>query len=177
MLSNRRFRSFVENNPVYNALLRNTVTPTILKGGEKVNVIPAESSISFDARLLPTESHRNFFKKIEKLTGKDVEIVPIGSGKSDPLPSGYNTQYFRGIKKIVNNLAGPIPVLPFLTTGATDLRYFRNLGIPAYGFFPIILSNEELFRMHGKDERISIVALKQGLVGMYEIVKFLATIK
>jgi len=177
MLSNRRFRSFVENNPVYNALLRNTVTPTILKGGEKVNVIPAESSISFDARLLPTESHRNLFKKIEKLAGKDVEIVPIGSGKSDPLPSGYNTQYFRGIKKIVNNLAGPIPVLPFLTTGATDLRYFRNLGIPAYGFFPIILSNEELFRMHGKDERISIAALKQGLVGMYEIVKFLATIK
>ena len=49
MFSNRRFRSFAENNPVYNALLRNTVTPTILKGGEKVNVIPAESSISFDA--------------------------------------------------------------------------------------------------------------------------------
>jgi acetylornithine deacetylase/succinyl-diaminopimelate desuccinylase-like protein len=77
----------------------------------------------------------------------------------------------------VNNLAGPIPVLPFLTTGATDLRYFRNLGIPAYGFFPIILSNEELFRMHGKNERISIAALKQGVVGMYEIAKFLATVK
>jgi len=175
-LSNRHFRSFVINNPVYNALLRNTVTPTILKGGEKVNVIPAESSISFDARLLPTESHHNFFKKIEKLAGKDVEVIPIGTGKSDPLPSGYKTQYFRGIKKVVNGLMGPIPVLPFLTTGATDLRYFRNLGIPAYGFFPIILSNEELFRMHGKDERISIVALQQGLVGTYEIVKFLATV-
>lgn len=175
-LSNRHFRSFVINNPVYNALLRNTVTPTILKGGEKVNVIPAESLISFDARLLPTESHHNFFKKIEKLAGKDVEVIPIGTGKSDPLPSGYKTQYFRGIKKVVNGLMGPIPVLPFLTTGATDLRYFRNLGIPAYGFFPIILSNEELFRMHGKDERISIVALQQGLVGTYEIVKFLATV-
>jgi acetylornithine deacetylase/succinyl-diaminopimelate desuccinylase-like protein len=176
-LTNKHFRSFIANNPVYNALLRNTVTPTILKGGEKVNVIPAESSISFDARLLPTESHHNFFKKIEKLAGKDVEVIPIGSGKSDPLPSGYNTQYFKGIKKVVNSLMGPIPVLPFLTTGATDLRYFRNLGIPAYGFFPIALSNEELFRMHGKDERISIVALKQGFVGIYEIAKFLATVK
>ncbi len=176
-LKNKHFRSFVSDNPVYNALLRNTVTPTILKGGEKVNVIPAESSISFDARLLPTESHRNFFKKIEKLAGKGVDVVPFDADKSDPLPSGYNTQYFKGIKKVVNSLMGPIPVLPFLTTGATDLRYFRNLGIPAYGFFPITLSNEELFRMHGKDERISIIALKQGLVGTYEIVKFLATVK
>jgi acetylornithine deacetylase/succinyl-diaminopimelate desuccinylase-like protein len=175
-LGNKQFRDFVENNPVYNALLRNTVTPTILKGGEKINVIPAESSISFDARLLPTESHSNFFKKIERLAGKDVEVIPVGTGKSNPLPSGYNTPYFRGIKKVVNTLMGPVPVLPFLTTGATDLRYFRNLGIPAYGFFPITLPNEELFRMHGKDERISVAALKQGLVGMYEIVKFLATV-
>jgi acetylornithine deacetylase/succinyl-diaminopimelate desuccinylase-like protein len=176
-LGNRQFRTFVENNPVYNALLRNTVTPTILKGGEKINVIPAESSISFDARLLPTERHSDFFKKIERLAGKDVEVVVVGTGKSDPLPSGYNTPYFRGIKKVVSTLVGPIPVLPFLTTGATDLRYFRNLGIPAYGFFPITLSNEELFRMHGKDERISVAALEQGLLGMYEIVKFLATVK
>lgn len=176
-LGNKQFRDFVENNPVYNALLRNTVTPTILKGGEKINVIPAESSISFDARLLPTESHSNFFKKIERLAGKDVEVIPVGTGKSNPLSSGYNTPYFRGIKKVVNTLMGPVPVLPFLTTGATDLRYFRNLGIPSYGFFPITLPNEELFRMHGKDERISVAALKQGLVGMYEIVKFLATVK
>jgi len=176
-LGNRHFRTFVENNPVYNALLRNTVTPTILKGGEKVNVIPAESSVSFDARLLPTESHSAFFRKIEKLAGNDVEVVPIGTGKSDPVPSGYNTKYFKGIKKAMDTLLGPLPVLPFVTTGATDLRYFRNLGIPAYGFFPITLSNDELFRMHGKDERISVAALKQGLAGIYEIVKFLATIK
>lgn len=175
-ISNRHFRAFVENNPVYNALLRNTVTPTILKGGEKVNVIPAESSISFDARLLPTESHDSFFARIKKLAGMDVDVVPVGTGKSNPLPSGYNTQYFRGIKKVVNRLMGPIPVLPFLTTGATDLRHFRDLGIPAYGFFPIVLPNEELFRMHGKNERISISALEQGLIGTYEIAKFLATI-
>jgi acetylornithine deacetylase/succinyl-diaminopimelate desuccinylase-like protein len=64
-----------------------------------------------------------------------------------------------------------------LTTGATDLRYFRDLGIPAYGFFPIILPNEELFRMHGKNERISVSTLRQGLAGTREIVKFLATVK
>jgi acetylornithine deacetylase/succinyl-diaminopimelate desuccinylase-like protein len=175
-LPNRHFQKFVENNPVYNALLRNTVTVTILKGGEKVNVIPTESSISFDARLLPSEDRQSFLKKIRLLAGKKVEVVPIGAERPDPRQSGYNTPYFRGIRKVMNKFMGPIPVLPFVTTGATDLRYFRELGIPAYGFFPVTLSNQELFRMHGLDERISVRNMGEGLAGTYEILRFLATV-
>ncbi len=176
-LKNKHFRDFAEDNQVYNALLRNTVTLTILKGGEKVNVIPGESSAYFDARLLPTESHDNFFKKVRRLCGGDVELVRIGSDVSRALQSGYSTQYFRGIRRVMNELRGPVPVLPFLTTGATDMRYFRNLGIPAYGFFPIMLPNDELFRMHGIDERISVANIHEGLEGCCEIIKFLATCK
>lgn len=176
-LKNEHFRDFVEGNQVYNALLRNTVTLTILKGGEKVNVIPGESTAYFDARLLPTESHDNFFKKVRRLCGSEVELVPIGSDVSRALQSGYSTQYFGGIRRVMNELRGPVPVLPFLTTGATDMRYFRNLGIPAYGFFPITLPNDELFRMHGIDERISVANIHEGLEGCREIIKFLATCK
>jgi len=176
-LKNGHFRDFVEGNQVYNALLRNTVTLTILKGGEKVNVIPGESTAYFDARLLPTESHDNFFKKVRRLCGSEVELVPIGSDVSRALQSGYSTQYFGGIRRVMNELRGPVPVLPFLTTGATDMRYFRNLGIPAYGFFPITLPNDELFRMHGIDERISVANIHEGLEGCCEIIKFLATCK
>jgi acetylornithine deacetylase/succinyl-diaminopimelate desuccinylase-like protein len=176
-LKNRHFRDFIENNPVYNALLRNTVTLTILKGGEKVNVIPRESSASFDARLLPTEDHDNFFKKVSRLCGDDVEVVRIGSDVSRSLRSGYNTPYFRGIRKVVGAMKGQVPVLPFLTTGATDMRYFRNLGIPAYGFFPATLSSDESLRMHGIDERISVANIREGLEGCCEILKFLATCK
>ncbi len=174
MIHNRRFKTFVEDNPVYNALLRNTVTLTVLKGGEKVNVIPAESQAYFDARLLPTESHEAFFKKIRKLAGNQVEIEKIGSGISMPVPSGYNTAYFKGISRIMEEMKGPMPVLPFVMTGATDLRYFRNLGIVSYGFFPATITKEEYLSMHGKNERISVDALKEGLEGVYEILKFLA---
>ena len=174
-LRNESFRKFIQDNPVYNALLRNTLTLTILKGGEKVNVIPTESSAYFDARLLPTENHEGFFKRIRKLCGEEVEVIPIRSGISDPIPSHYNTRYFRGICQVIREIEGPIPALPFLTTGATDLRYFRNLGILAYGFFPVAISKEELFRMHGVNERISVENLKEGLRGTYEIVKFLAS--
>jgi acetylornithine deacetylase/succinyl-diaminopimelate desuccinylase-like protein len=173
-LRSKQFRSFVEKNPIYNALLRNTVTLTILRGGEKVNVIPTESQAYFDARLLPTESHEAFFKRIRKLSGNDVEIERIGSEAGEPGPSGYNTAYFRGIRKVVGNMKGPVPVLPYITTGATDLRYFRNLGIVAYGFFPITLTESEVLRMHGKNERISLENIEEGLAGTYEILKFLA---
>lgn len=176
-LNNKHFRDFIENNPIYNALLRNTVTLTILNGGEKVNVIPRESSASFDARLLPTEDHGNFFKKVRRLCGDDVELVRIGSDVSRSFRSGYNTQYFRGIRKVVGAMKGNIPVLPFLTTGATDMRYFRNLGIPAYGFFPVVLSSDESLRMHGIDERISVANIREGLEGCCEILKFLASCK
>ncbi|MCX5809241.1 MAG: M20/M25/M40 family metallo-hydrolase [Proteobacteria bacterium] len=175
-LNDKRFKDFIENNPVYNALLRNTVTLTILKGGEKVNVIPGESFAYFDARLLPTEKHEHFFKKINSLGGKDIQIIRIGSGISEPAPSGYNTPFFKGIKGAVKKTKGTIPVLPFVTTGATDLRYFRNLGITAYGFFPATIAVEDILRMHGKNERISIESLQEGLDGTYEIVKFLSTV-
>jgi acetylornithine deacetylase/succinyl-diaminopimelate desuccinylase-like protein len=176
-LRNRYFRDFIMRNPEHNAILRNTVTLTILKGGEKVNVIPSESSACFDARLLPGADPGVFFKKIEKLCGKDIEVTPISDGGKGPAaPSGYNTPYFKGIQRIIRSMKGPIPVLPFLTTGATDMRFFRNLGIPAYGFFPISLSNDELFRMHGINERISIRNLQEGAEGTYRIVKFLASV-
>jgi acetylornithine deacetylase/succinyl-diaminopimelate desuccinylase-like protein len=176
-LNNKKFKDFIENNPVYNALLRNTVTLTVLKGGEKVNVIPSESMAYFDARLLPNEKHEHFFKKIKSLSGKNVEITRIGSEISEPAPSGYNTPYFRVIKNTLKKTKGAMPVLPFITTGATDLRYFRNLGITAYGFFPATIALEDVLRMHGKNERISVDSFKEGIYNTFEIVKFLAILE
>ncbi len=170
------FRKLVEDDPMYNALLRTTVTPTMLKAGEKINVIPDESSVYFDARLLPTESYERFFATVSRLAGKDVEVTPVSGSISSPPPSGYNTRYFKGIKGAIKNLYGPIPVLPFVTRGATDLRYFRDLGITAYGFSPMTLSNDEYLRMHGVNERISINSMKEGLEGTGSIVRFLATL-
>ena len=175
-MSDSQWKKYLEGNPMYNAVLRNTVTLTILKGGEKVNVIPAESEACFDSRLLPTESHGKFFRKIKKLAGKDVEIERIGAGINDPVFSGYNTVYFRGISNCIRSMKGDgFPVLPFIMTGATDLRYFRNLGIPSYGFFPVTLTREEHMRMHGKDERISLKNIDEGLEGCKRIIKFLAS--
>ena len=176
-LGRRGFRKFVEENPVYNALLRNTVALTVLRGGEKVNVIPSESSAYFDARLLPGENYGRFMNRITALAGKEVQVVPISGGSAEPAPSGYNTPYFRSIVKAVKKIDAALPVLPFITSGATDLRYFREFGALAYGFFPVQLPREEEMRMHGVNERISIAGLEEGLEGMKVIARELAKIQ
>lgn len=174
-LRSKKWKSYLERNEIYNSILRNTVTLTILKGGEKVNVIPSESCAYFDSRLLPSEKHERFFAKVKKLAGDDVTIERIGEKIPAPGPSRYNTVYFQGIKEAIRSLKGDIPVLPFVTTGATDMRYFRDLGIPSYGFFPVTLTKEEHMRMHSKDERISLANIREGLDGCRAIVNFLAS--
>jgi acetylornithine deacetylase/succinyl-diaminopimelate desuccinylase-like protein len=171
-LKSLAFRDFIKNHPVYNALLRNTVTLTMLKGGEKVNVIPTESAIQFDSRILPNENHEAFLRRMQRVAGPDVEVVSTAKGES--IPSPFNTPYFAAISKVVRRIKGNVPVLPFVTTGATDLRYFRRLGIPAYGFFPMTLSKEELFRMHGVNERISVQNVAEALEGTLGIIRALA---
>ena len=172
-LRRKSFRAFIGDNAVYNALLRNTAALTMLKSGVKVNVIPTESEATFDARILPEEEHEHFLAQVQKVAGRDVEVVPLSRG--DSIPSRYDTDFFRAIRRVVKARKGNIPVLPFITTGATDLRYFRGMGITAYGFSPIILSREEHLTMHSVDERISVEGFTEGLDATYAIVKELAT--
>jgi acetylornithine deacetylase/succinyl-diaminopimelate desuccinylase-like protein len=172
-LRSARFRAFVERDPLLNALLRNTATATMLESGEKVNVIPTESTAGFDARILPGESHEGFLHRMRKIAGPEVEVIL--TNRTDSAASPHNTPYFRYLAAAVRELKGDIPVLPFLTTGATDLRHFRNLGIPAYGFFPIALPKEEEMRMHGLNERLSVANLIEGLRGTEKIVRAVAS--
>ncbi|MEM3485279.1 MAG: M20/M25/M40 family metallo-hydrolase [Candidatus Methanomethyliaceae archaeon] len=176
-LKRKAFLNFIEENPAVNALLRNTVTCTILRGGEKVNVIPTDSYATFDARILPTEKHEKFYARIKRIAGKEVEVVPLSEAFERAYYSNYRTKYFELIRDEVRKIHGPIPVLPYMTTGATDLRYFRALGIPSYGFFPIVLTKEEIMRMHGINERVSLENIVRGYEVTRNIIKGLATLK
>lgn len=172
-LRRKPFHSFISSHPVYNALLRNTITLTMLKGGVKVNVIPTESEAVFDARIFPEEIPERFLEQVRKVAGEEVELTPVSRGES--IPSSYDTDFFNAIRRIVKARKGDIPVLPFITTGATDLRYFRGLGITAYGFSPMTLSREELLSMHSVNERISLASFEEGIEATREIVQYLAT--
>jgi acetylornithine deacetylase/succinyl-diaminopimelate desuccinylase-like protein len=159
-------------NPQYNAMVRNTITPTILKAGQKINVIPSEAEAAFDCRLLPGTSATAFFAQMkEVIKDEEIEIVPLPEFESSPLPaSPVDNELYQTIERVAQRKDPGCVVTPFLITGATDSRFFRQIGIPCYDFSPFRLSLEDAKLVHGHNERISIENLGFASEVIFEIV-------
>lgn len=155
------------------AMLYNTISPTIIRAGEKTNVLPEVCAATLDCRLTPGETPEGFLAKIKSVVNdSSVEWEVLQT--AEPTESPVNTELFSIIQKTIRTINPKAVTVPYLSPGATDSRYFRKRGVTAYGFFPIILSETELQRMHGVDERISLENLEQGTKILYETVKELA---
>jgi acetylornithine deacetylase/succinyl-diaminopimelate desuccinylase-like protein len=159
-------------NPQYNAMVRNTVTPTILKAGQMVNVIPSEAEASFDCRILPGTPSEAFLAQVREVTkDEEVEIVPLPEFESNPLPpSPLDNELYQAIEQVAQRKDPGCVVTPFLITGATDSRFFRQIGIPCYDFSPFRLRQEDAKLVHGHNERISIENLGFASEVIFEIV-------
>jgi acetylornithine deacetylase/succinyl-diaminopimelate desuccinylase-like protein len=168
-LSNR-----LTSNPIYNAIIRDTLSLTILQGGNKVNVIPSESTATLDCRLIPGSSKENFLKEIKKRLGDEIEVEVKSESLSLP-PSPFDTDLFRAIQKFAAENDPDCQVVPHLLPGATDSRLLREKGIIAYDFCPFRLTEKELMIVHGNNERIAIENLRFGMRMMVEILRDVAT--
>jgi acetylornithine deacetylase/succinyl-diaminopimelate desuccinylase-like protein len=171
-LSDPSFAEAFTANPQYNAMVRNTITPTILKAGQKINVIPSEAEAAFDCRLLPGTSTTAFFAQLrEVIRDEEIEIVPLPEFESNPLPaSPLDNELYRAIERAAQRKDPGCVVTPFLITGATDSRFFRQIGIPCYDFSPFRLQLEDAKLVHGHNERISIENLGFASEVIFEIV-------
>jgi acetylornithine deacetylase/succinyl-diaminopimelate desuccinylase-like protein len=173
-LSDPSFSNWLTSNPIYNAMVRNTISLTILQGGNKSNVIPSESAATLDCRLIPGSSKEDFLKEIKRRLGDEIEVE--GSMESQSiLPSSLDTDLFRAIQKYAAENDPDCPIVPLLLPGATDSRFLREKGITTYDFCPFRLSEKELLRVHGNNERIAVENLRFGMRMMVEILKEIAT--
>jgi acetylornithine deacetylase/succinyl-diaminopimelate desuccinylase-like protein len=173
-LSDPSFSNWLTSNPIYNAMVRNTISLTILQGGSKSNVIPSESAATLDCRLIPGSSKEDFLKEIKRRLGDEIEVE--GSMESQSiLPSSLDTDLFRAIQKYAAENDPDCPIVPLLLPGATDSRFLREKGITTYDFCPFRLSEKELLRVHGNNERIAVENLRFGMKMMVEILKEIAT--
>jgi acetylornithine deacetylase/succinyl-diaminopimelate desuccinylase-like protein len=141
--------------------LRNTVSATIVHGGSKINVIPAEVELELDGRTLPGFGPDDLIREVHDLVGPDLELELI---RHDPFPAQPDLTWFDGLAAIIRELdpAG-IPV-PMLQVGVTDGRFFARLGIQTYGFLPLELPQGFEFTklIHAADERVPANALRFG---------------
>jgi acetylornithine deacetylase/succinyl-diaminopimelate desuccinylase-like protein len=168
------FSARLTTNPIYNAMVRDTISLTILQAGSKANVIPSESSATLDCRLIPGSSKENFLKEIKERLGDEIEAEGKMEGKSIP-PSPFNTDLFQAIQKFATSNDPDCPVVPFLLPGATDSRFRRERGITTYDFCPFRLPEKEIMRVHGNDERIALENLRFGIRMLMEVIKEVAT--
>jgi len=163
-------------NPQYNAMVRNTLTPTILAAGQKVNVIPSEAEATFDCRILPGTDIEAFFSRVREVIGtEEIEIAPLPEFEMAPSPpSPLDNELYKAIVRVARRRDPGCVVTPYLITGATDSRFFRRIGVPCYDFSPFRLKREDSKLIHGHNERLSIENLGLASEVIFEIVNEVA---
>jgi acetylornithine deacetylase/succinyl-diaminopimelate desuccinylase-like protein len=170
--SDEGFRRRFLGNPGQNALVRNTISITVLEGAAKTNVAPPEARAQLDARLLPGEQCDAFASAIRSLVDDDsIEIAELLSFPA--IASTQDTPLYRAIERVAERQARPGLVVPRMIGGFTDAHWFREKGIVAYGFVPRALSTEESRRIHGLDERVAIDTLTESIRLTIEIARAL----
>ncbi len=160
-----------ESNIFLNSLLRTTLSPTIIRGGFRMNVVPAEAEATLDVRALPDEDMKALVASLRDLIhDPQVEIVPLsGDQRPVPPPSSIRTEMFEALERAQEKVFPGVPTLPLMMTGATDSAQLRVRGVQAYGI-GLPESEEELRRVHGNDERVSVEGLGRFLEFEYQAV-------
>src|SRR5438876_1887799 len=158
----------------YNALLRNTISITGLKGSDKTNVIPPVATAAIDVRLLPGQDPAAFLAELTRVVG-DTAVTLRPQGPNWPATeSPIETEMFRAITAVAHGRHPNALVTTLMLPGFTDSHYFRRLGIASYGLGPFPLTQGESRGVHGNDERVSVEALRFGVRFYYDVVSRVA---
>jgi acetylornithine deacetylase/succinyl-diaminopimelate desuccinylase-like protein len=146
----------------FDPLLHNTVNATIVRGGEKDNVIPSEITVTLDGRILPGFTSEDLLRELRKLVGRNIQLSVL---VQDPNPAQEpDMGLFATLGAILKERDHEAIPLPLLLGAVTDGRFFSRLGIQTYGFTPMLLpANWDFIDfIHAGDERIPVDALAFG---------------
>ena len=150
-----------KRDPEIHAMLRTTVSATMLNAGTKINVIPNAAEAQLDARRLPTETREEVFERFRKIIDDPaVTIEATSSQQPSTEPSSLTSPLYLVMEKVFHATAPNALVVPFLMRGTTDGAYLRAKGMAVYGV-PLFRKDGDL-RMHGNDERMSLDNLRSG---------------
>ena len=175
LFSDLILRKGIKNHSIassFRAMLRNTVSPTVLQAGQKVNVIPSEAQAEVDFRILPGFNMEHVLQQIKQTIGPGFQVDvtdlvwPSESPPHHPLA--------RCISAAVQDQYPAAQVVPLLLPGSTDGGFFRAKGMVVYGFSPI-LPTEDTSLAHSHNERIGLDSVRFSLeVGLKTVIDFIS---
>lgn len=170
-----KFLATLTGDEMYNYMLRNTVSLTMLQGSKQTNVIPGEATAQLDVRLLPGEEPQEFLRELRAILADDtLEIEPVTASFRPANSSPADTELFHAIEAVVGKHFPGAVVTTRLLSGWTECQVFRQLGSVCYGFSPFLLTREEVATVHGDNERVSVENVRRGLRVLYEVVEQVA---
>ena len=161
--------------PTLDAVLRTGISPVIIDGGIRSNVIPREAVATLNIRTLPGQSIDSTVARLERAVNDPrVKFAITSRGEDSPAMSAEN-EFFAAVERAAKRVDPTITVVPYLSTGATDSADLRRAGIKAYGLLPFPLEMPVEEAMHGNDERLPLVAFGFGIRFVTGIAEALAT--
>jgi len=165
-------------NIQYNSMLRTSISPTIINGGFRSNVIPGEAQANLDVRALPDEDIPALVAALTSLINDPlVEVVgPQRGGRPANPPSSITTELFHAMEEAQAKTFPEAATLPLMVTGATDSAQLRAKGVQAYGLGGVA-TEDDRSRVHGNDERNSIEGLGKFVELIYRCVAAVAVSK
>jgi acetylornithine deacetylase/succinyl-diaminopimelate desuccinylase-like protein len=169
-LKNKLFLEELAKDPGYNALLRNTISITGMKGSDKINIIPNEASLSLDCRLIPGIEKEDFLNELKKVINDPTVKIRVDEFYSAKY-SRSDTEYMRVLEQLAKKMNKDAKIVPTIFTSSTDSSLYRALGINVYGFEAYPLDDEISDTAHGNNERIKVKNIKAGIDILTEIIK------
>jgi acetylornithine deacetylase/succinyl-diaminopimelate desuccinylase-like protein len=169
----------ISKDTLLHAIMRNTIAPVLMQAGFRGNVIPGSAEATINFRTIPGTTAEDLAAEIKKvIDDPNVDVAPPRD------PTGTMRRYARmtsgtkdsptdnGLYQALVHSSGKIwpgvPVTPYLFQAGTDAFAWRSRGVPVYGIYPYPISNDDLSRMHGNDERVPVDSLEQGTNLIYQ---------
>ena len=159
----------------YSSMLRTTCVATMLSGGHATNALPQLAEANVNCRIYPTETAEEVRVALQKAIRDTTVKVLIKSQRPPSPPATMSPEIMGPVAQITKDLFGAIPVIPTMSTGANDSRFFLAVGVPSYGVSGLFMDPSVDARAHGRDERMRIQSYYEGQEFLYRLTKLLAT--
>jgi acetylornithine deacetylase/succinyl-diaminopimelate desuccinylase-like protein len=168
-LRDEAFRRRFYANRQYAAMVRTTFAVTMLRGSAKSNVIPPEATAQIDCRMLAGDDPNEIAEWVRQAVADPNVQVQIAREPKIPNLSPPDTELYKAMADTLQRRAPGAVVAPMILVAFTDNWVFRRCGLHGYGFSPFLLEEDELQRIHGNDERISLENVREGVRAYAEL--------
>ncbi|HVN87822.1 MAG TPA: M20/M25/M40 family metallo-hydrolase [Candidatus Binatia bacterium] len=164
----------LSDTPVHNAMIRTTCVATRLDGGHADNALPQTARANINCRILPGHTAAEVRDTLVRVLADEqiaiTEPEPAVPGPASPI----DPQFMSVVERLSESMWPGVPVVPTMSTGASDSRYFRNVGMAAYGVSGLFVEMDDI-RAHGRDERIGVKQFYESWVFLSRLIRALAT--